>query len=325
MQELPSWREILSKIITNPSERERIAREVGVRSITLTRWITGESTPRTQNVRQLLHALPKQHREQLLPSLEEELYDLSDSVLDAAPSEISYKFIMEVHDARTTIPDTLRFWTISRLVLQQALRQLDPERVGMAITLVRCMAPHKDGMIYSLRETMGLGTPPWTDDLEQQAFFLGAESLAGYVVATCRPEAVQDLAQGKSFLLAYQTEHEVSATAHPIMFAGRIAGCLLLSSTQPNYFLAQPRTALIHGFTNLITLAFEPEEFYKPELIKLRMMPSSEVQQTYFASFHERVLKLMRQSAGTKEPLTSIHAEQLVWQQLEELLLHLPV
>ena len=45
------------------------------------------------------------------------------------------------------------------------------------------MPLHKgDAKIRSLRESLGQGTPPWQADLEQQATFLGAESLAGYVV-----------------------------------------------------------------------------------------------------------------------------------------------
>lgn len=324
MQEPPSWREVLNKIITNPAERERIASEVGVRSITLTRWISGESMPRSQNLRQLLHALPKQQRDQLMASLEEELHDLSDPALDDTSSEIAYKFIMEVHDTRATMPDTLRFWTVSRLVLQQALRQLDAERVGMAITVVRCMPPGPDGKIHSLRESTGMGTPPWGGDLEQQAIFLGAESLAGHVVASCRPEVVQDLGKDRTFLPAYQTEHEVSSVAYPLMFAGRVAGCLLFSCTQPNYFLPQSRLTLIQGFTHLATLAFDPNDFYKPELIELRVMPPLDVQRAHFAGFRQSVMKLMRDSASTQEPLTNIKAEQSVWQQLEELLLHLP-
>ena len=324
MPEAPSWREVLSKIISSPAERDRIANEIGVRSITLTRWSTGESTPRLQNLRQLLNALPKQQRDQLLEVLEELPSDFLVPLIDATSSEISYKFIMEVLDSRATMSDTLRFWTISRLVLQQALRQLDPERQGMAITVVRCMPPGTDGKIHSLRESLGQGSPPWEGDLEQKAMFLGAESLAGYVVATCRPEAVQDLMKDKTFLPAYQTEHEVSAAAHPIMYAGRVAGCLLLSCTQPNYFLSQARLSLIHDYASLLALAFDPEEFYKPECIEFRVMPPLEKQHPYFASFRQRVLKLIGESVAAGRPLTNIQAEQLVWQELENILLHLP-
>ena len=324
MVEQLSWREQLNKIISNPLERERIANEIGVRSHTLSRWISGESLPRPHNLRQLLNALPKQQRDELREAMEEELSDMAVSALTDTSSEIAYKFIMEVFDAHATMPDTLRYWSISRLVLEQAIRQLDPERVGMAITIVRCMPPTSDGKIHSLRESQGLGTPPWGGNLEQYAMFLGAESLAGHVAASCRAEAVQDLVKDRTFLPAYQTEHEVSAIAHPIMMAGRVAGCLLVSSTLPNYFLSQFRLSLVHGYANLLTLAFEPHEFYRPELIELRVMPPLDVQREHFASFRQRVLRTMMEYAATDRPLINIQAEELVWQELERILLRLP-
>ena len=324
MLEQLSWREQLSKIISNPLERERIANEIGVRPGTLSRWVSGESMPRPHNLRQLLNALPKQQRDELLGAMEEELSDIAVSALADTSSEITYKFIMEVFDARATTSDNLRYWSISRLVLEQAIRQLDPERVGMAITIVRCMPPASDGKIHSLRESQGLGTPPWAGNLEQNAIFLGAESLAGHVTASCRGEAVQDLVKDRTFLPAYQMEHEVSAIAHPIMMAGRVAGCLLVSSTQPNYFLSQPRLSLVHGYANLLALAFEPHEFYKPELIELRVMPPLDVQREHFASFRQRVLKMIMEYAATGRPLINIQAEELVWQELEGILLRLP-
>ncbi len=123
MGEQLSWREQLSKIISNPIERERIANEIGVRSVTMSRWISGESVPRPHNLRQLLNALPKQQRDELLESMGEELSDLALSALTDTSSEIAYKFIMEVFDARATMSDTLRYWSISRLVLEQAIRR----------------------------------------------------------------------------------------------------------------------------------------------------------------------------------------------------------
>ncbi len=160
---------------------------------------------------------------------------------------------MQVLEARATVLDPLRYWTIVRLVLQHALRRLDPERIGMAITVVQCMPP-VEGKVRSLRESPGLGTAPWEGDLEQKAKFLGAESLAGYVVTTYREEAVHDLTKETVLLPAYQTEHEVSAIASPILYAHRVAGCLLISSTQVGYFLPEARRTLIHGYTHLLAV-----------------------------------------------------------------------
>jgi transcriptional regulator with XRE-family HTH domain len=316
------WREFLSTLINNPAERDRIATEIGVHSVTLSRWVSGESSPRPHNLRQLLRALPKQQRNQLQALLEKVSPDVSDFEIDTSEQEIPYKFIMEVLEARASIPDLLRFWSITRLVLQQALRQLDPERVGLAITVVRCM-PMRGDKIRSLRESVGLGTPPWGGDLEEKALLLGAESLAGHVTVSCRLEHIGDLQANKTFLPAYQVEHEVSAVACPIMHACRVAGCLLLSSTQLDYFAPEARLSLVRGYTNLVSLAFNPDEFYDPDKISLHIMPPPDTQQEYFAGFRQRVLHRMQASATKGGRLASNEAEQEEWQDIEEKLLSL--
>jgi hypothetical protein len=317
------WREFLGGIISNATERDRIASEIGVHSVTLSRWVSGESSPRPHNMRQLLRAIPKQQRQQLQSLLEKISSDITDFDIDTSEQEIPYKFIMEVLDARASIPDLLRFWSITRLVLQQALRQLDPERVGLAITVVRCMPP-RDNKIRSLREGVGLGTPPWGGDLEEKALLLGAESLAGHVTVSCRLEHIGDLKSNKTFLPAYQVEHEVSAVACPIMYACRVAGCLLLSSTQQDYFAPEARLSLVRGYTNLVSLAFNPEEFYDPEKIALHIMPPPSRQQEFFDGFRQRVLKRMQKSAVMEQRLASTEAEHQEWLQIEESLLDLP-
>jgi hypothetical protein len=314
------WRELLGDIINNVAERDRIANEIGVHPVTLTRWVSGDSSPRSHNLRQLLRALPKPQRMQLLSSLEKVSSDVADFEIDVSAQEIPYKFIMEVLEARASIPDLLRYWSISHLVLQQALRQLDPERVGMAITIVRCM-PLRNGKIRSLRESLGMGTSPWAGDLEEKALLLGAESLAGHVTVSCRMEQIGDLHTNRTFLPAYQTEHEVSAVACPIMHASRVAGCLLISSTQTDYFAPEARLSLIRAYTNLVALGFNHEEFYDPEALALHIMPPLDVQQTYFTGFRQRVLQVMQESVRTNTRLSSPEAEQIVWQEIEDALL----
>jgi hypothetical protein len=250
--------------------------------------------------------------------------DVSQLEIDTSDQEIPYKFIMEVLEARASIPDLLRFWSITRLVLQQALKQLDPERVGMAITVVRCMPP-RDGKIRSLRESVGLGSPPWGGDLEEKALLLGAESLAGHVTVSCRMEQIGDLKANKTFLPAYQVEHEVSAVACPIMHACRVAGCLLLSSTQLDYFVPEARLSLVRGYAYLASLAFTPDEFYNPDQIALHIMPPPVRQQPYFDGFRQRVLQRMQSSSNGSQLLASTEAEQIEWQYIEEQLLSLPL
>jgi hypothetical protein len=181
--------------------------------------------------------------------------------------------------------------------------------------------PPREQKIRSLRESVGLGTPPWGGDLEEKALLLGAESLAGHVTVSCRLEHIGNLQTNKTFLPAYQVEHEVSAAACPIMYACRVAGCLLLSSTQPDYFAPEARLSLIRGYTSLVALAFNPDEFYNPGQIALHIMPPPDKQQEHFTGFRQRVLQHMQESAMREAHLASTDAEQLEWQYIEERLL----
>ena len=315
-----SWRSLLRTIISDPQEKTRLAEDLGIRAITLTRWANNETDPRPQNLRHLLAAIP-QHREQMLDLIREEsgFEDFSDAGIDDSSSEVPATFYNSVFTARASMVDTMRYWSISNLILQQAIGQLDPDRQGMAIQVVRCMPPSQsDHKIHSLRESVGIGTPPWIADLEQRAMFLGAESLCGYVVTLCRPAANQNVDDLNNLIPAHRVEHEKSAAVHPILNAGRIAGCLLVSSTQVNYFLSHGRTTLIEKYANLLALAFEPGEFYEPEVIELRYMPEQAIQKRFFTDFRQRVAKTMIEATRNKQPVNNILAEEIVWQMLEQ-------
>ena len=326
MQKVSSWRELLQSLLSTPAERDRVAAAIGVRSLTLTRWMQGNTTPRSSTLYQLLYALPPQFQDQFRSLLEQEGLFQSVPVEGemASLQEIPFSFVREVFETRATTPDSMRFWAISHQVLQHALRQLDPVPIGMAINVVLCMPPGSDGKIHSLRESIGRGTLPWKAELEQP-MFLGAESLAGYVVMSGRPAVIHNLKAESQYYPASLTEHEVSSVAVPFLYANRVAGCLLFSSTQPEYFASQSRIALVHGYTYLMSLALEAEEFYPPELIQLLIMPPFSVQQQYFAGLRQRVLKVMSDSMRSGHPLPISQAERVAQQQLEEILLQLPL
>ena len=322
MKEPQTWRELLGWIMSDPEEKQRIAEELGMRTVSVSRWVTGEADPRPRNLRRLLDALPN-YREMLYDLISEEYPTFSDPEADSSLKEIPAEFYARVLASLASNAPTLRFWAIGNLILQQALGQLDPDRLGMAVTVARCMPPSHGQKVRSLRESIGIGTSPWVGDLEQKAMFLGAESLAGYVATSCRPAVNQNIRDEPSLLPTHQVEGEISAAVYPILYAGRSAGCLLVSSTQPNYFLLQARLSLIQQYADLIALVFEPEEFYEPQDIQLRIMPSHSRQKLYFADFRLRVANTMQESTDTDRPLNNIEAEQLVWQQLEEELIGL--
>ena len=314
-KEPKDWRELLAWITSDPVALQRIVQELGVRDITIKRWIEGPSKPRSQNLRRLVTAIPE-HRERFLDFFAEEYKDVSDFSPEEVLQEIPSRFYTQIFQMRSMVGPAQRYWSIVNAVINQALTQLDSEGLGMAITVVRCMNSRQHASkIWSLRQSIGKATPPWPGNLEQKAMFLAAESLAGYVVSTCRPSEVQSYKDDNAVLLGHQFDMEQSATAYPILYAGRIAGCLLLSSVKPYYFHSTTRLNLIDDFAHLIALAFDPTDFVEPSQIELRMMPPHAEQKIYFSTFRQRLTNVrLRQDTGNANK----DAESIVWEELEE-------
>ncbi len=322
MTNITAWREFLGKAIVDTQERQRIANELGVSTVTLTRWSNGVSNPRPQNLRHLLRALP-QHRTVLVELIHEEFPDVIQTIGDDLEKDESQEIPLELYThvmhAYSTLAKTQRFWTLSNFILNQALGQLDPNHVGLAVTLIKCMPP-KQGIIRSLREHVGHGTPPWGSNLEQQAVLLGSESMAGFTVMNGRPLIRQNQKEQEGRFPAHWTEWEVSATAYPIQRAGTVAGSFVVSSTQPDYFLPF-RVKLIEQYSELLSLAFEQEEFYPLDVINLYEMPVYTAQRAPLTTLHRRAIKLMQEAVQRKEILPLQQATERAWQQIEELFL----
>ncbi len=326
MEAVSTWRELLEHIIQDNQEKQRIARELGVSVVTLSRWIHNITNPRLQSLHRLLDILP-QYRSQLHALILAEFPEFAHTTREDAHEEndnfIPSAFYARVFDAYTTTPKLQRFWTLSNLILQQALEQLDAHQLGMAIIIVQCMPPWENHNIYSLRERAGHGTPPWSMNLEQQSIFLGEESLAGNVVNTSRPIALQNRNEYRGIVPAHWVEWEESATGYPLLRSSKIAGCLLISSTQPNYFTPL-HLQLVQHYAELLAFILEPEEFYDLSIVNLRTMPYYTEQKKKLATFRARVAQLMAQALRNRTPMNLTQAEHIVWQQLErEFLLQL--
>ncbi len=316
-----NWRALLRNVLSKTQEKQRVADLLGVSPVTLSRWINGEVRPRPQSLLPLLNALPE-HRVALLPLLKAEYGDAFDElgIVDDTPEEIPSSFYQRVFHAYGELQPPMRAWSICDLILQQALRQLDPHRVGMEITFVRCMYHTEKCKVRSLHEAMGRGTPPWNNELQRPPMLLGAESLVGYIVTSSHPVAVQNVEEGQSPYPVRWMEGERSAAGHPIIRGTGIAGCLHVSCAQANYF-RPARQALIRSYAELMALAIEPDEFYRHEDIQLYVMPSYDVQRKAFATFRQRVSQILIQAARKHVQMDIVQAEQLVWQQIEDELL----
>src|ERR1700738_3686557 len=150
MGEFQTWRELLGEIIKDPAEAQRLRNELGVHKVTLTRWSTGESTPRSYLLLNLLKALPT-HREQLVRLITQEKEGLL--AQEDTPREIPSSFYAHVLRAvsLTPEPESARFWSICNTILQQALQMIDPERWGVELLVIRCVSG-EDGNVRSLQE-----------------------------------------------------------------------------------------------------------------------------------------------------------------------------
>jgi hypothetical protein len=313
-----TWREVLGDLITSNQERQRLAGILGVNPVTLTRWAAGESYPRQHSLGQLLDLLPPQHREAFLASIADEFPSFSPTLVLDAPiqTEIPSLFYASVLRTVTSIPANLRFESMCDLVLQQVLKHLDPNRVGVAC----CMPPSRENEIQSLRECVGRGTPPWREKMEQDLMLLGAESLAGYALSLGRTVAIADLESGLSMFPASRGAWGKSAVAAPLLHLGKVAGCLIVESAQVDYF-PPGRQTLIENYANLLISAFSDEDFYEPQRIRLQVLPSQTVQRSFLSGFRERFMNNLKRSASQGVSLTVTQAEQIAWQQVEEELL----
>jgi hypothetical protein len=315
MSEPQTWRELLREIIKNPHERKRIAAALGVNPITIVRWIRSESAPRGLHLQRLLEVIP-----QLQPLIAEEFDGLSPLPDEAPPSAIPITFYNHVLGLYATIPDHQRFWSICTAVLQEAVKHLASRGVGLDFSVVQCLAPYPGNIVRCLREHVGLGTSPGKEQVELRMKLFGAESLAGYVVESGHPSAIANLSAEQR--LPHQLPEQArSAAASPIFHASRIAGCLLVASTKPDYFRSPALLDLIAAYATLLALAFDPEDFYESQSIKLGIMPSFQVQDSYFATFQQRVKSMLKESIADQQPINFVQAEQRAWWQIAEELL----
>lgn len=319
-----TWQDLLKIIIRNPQERQRIAREMHVNPLTLTRWSNNKSQPRHENIRSLLNTIPHEYMEQFLHLLTKDFPEFEYNLSSAREVSVHPlpEFYARVLNAYAHTPPALLPQSLFDLILQQALAQLDPKRQGMSVSIVRCVNPLDGGVVRSLREIAGIGSPPWKRDLGQSTIFLGLESLAGSAVNSARVVSAKSREDKFSLTSVHWVQYEQSAVAAPISRHTDIAGSLVVSSAHPAHFTPEDE-ALVEHYAHLMSLGFEREQFYPSERIQLQMMPPYKDQVPYFQDFHQRIQRKFAEGMRTHQDITLYKAQALVWQEIEEELLRL--
>ncbi|GCE14396.1 GAF domain-containing protein [Tengunoibacter tsumagoiensis] len=322
MEEASTWRDLLGKIISDTSERQRIADLLGINPVTLIRWATGRSNPRQDNLRPLLDAIPT-NRKRMIELIVQEFPHFLNSPIssDEKLPEISSAFYAHVLNVYTTSPHQLRSSSVSRIILQQILSHLDPQHLGLAIIIAKCVPPEKGQKVRSLRQTISRSNGPW-EALEQHTAFLGAESQVGHAITTRHPVIVQSHQEKLRLFPHHHITQEGSIAVYPILMSDHAAGSLYIASTQPNYF-TPGLLELIRSYTDLLVLSCTPQEFYDLNAIELGIMPRFEEQWPYLQTLQERITHQMILAAQQGQPLVRPDAEAIALHELENELLRL--
>ncbi|MBO0793819.1 MAG: hypothetical protein J2P36_23100 [Ktedonobacteraceae bacterium] len=316
MLEVQSWRSLLETIIGSTKERQRLARVLNVPTATLRSWAEGKADPQIQQLYLLINALPR-YRQQLLSLIANEVESTSQPEPVEEIADIPSVFYAHVLSGSTALTQPVRFWSLSNMILNQALSQLDPQHSGMSLQVVRCMPPGEvTGKVCSLRVSVSVCTSPWHGEADQQAMLLGAESLAGWAVTVRRLVVVNEQMENSAFP-PQMMPRENCAAAYPIERANCVAGCLFVACAQPEY-LVPARIMLIRHYANLLSLAFEPDEFYEGKQIDLQVMPALDVQLPWRSAFQRRVADTLMLATQNSSVVEVAQAEMQVWQQYEE-------
>ncbi|WP_069805555.1 GAF domain-containing protein [Thermogemmatispora onikobensis] len=322
MAKLETWRRLLEQAISNTHELRRLAQAVGVNSVTITRWAKGQSSPRTEHLRQLYQAVFRSH-----PVLAEHLRQAHPELLgrltasDNEDQQIPSTFYRRILTTCLECAPALRSITMRNLILQQMLNQFDPRELGLKITLIQCVPPGLATQpVRSLRIVQGRGSPPWRSLPEQELLLLGAESLAGHCVASGHYAIIPSREDLTYYFPTHSEPFTESMLAYPLLQGGKIAGCLSIASTQRNYF-HQAQLDLARDYAYLLALSCEPEEFFDSSQIALGIMPSAAEQRPYTTTFVGRVLEQLRKAAQRGTPLSHMQAELRVLHEIEEELL----
>ncbi len=287
-ENLTSFSSFLRTILRRDhTEITRVAREMDVAENTIYRWMNGSSEPRATHLKRLPDVLPE-HRGNLSYVINQTFPGVLDMQM-AGIREVRKDVYRRVLDLVAVISEEdTRFWQVSQAIFEYVLLHLDAERQGMAITFARLMPAHKDG-IHSLRESAMRGNSPWPFDIESKAY-LGSTTLAGASVAMQRM-LVWNNAGGGDRLQVEVDDYEASACAAPVLRGGRIAGALIVSSTQSMFFNDPMACQAVVEYAQLLATALAEQDFQLHTLLNLRPMPELRVQRTLIThSYVNRIL-----------------------------------
>jgi hypothetical protein len=307
---------LLRKIMHhNHTEITRVAKELLVTENTIYRWMNNASDPRTTYLKRLIEVLPE-YRTQLIPAIHQTFGDVIGAPLpdDREVSKQVYQQVLEAVMTSSQDPDT-RFWHVSEIIFNQALHQLDPNQHGLAITYAKLMPPHPDG-IHSLREVKMRGHAPWGDSIDGK-IFLGSTTLVGSTAVLQRAQDWNDADNGRAMVDI--DSYERSAYAVPVLHGNLLAGVLVVSSNQSDFFKNPIACQLASEYALLMGVALSDHEFYSPDLLHLRPMPPLKWQRKELAQNYLSCIITYAHEHSTSRREAEFNVQQKIEMEFEEI------
>jgi len=306
---------VFSSLLRNILRRDRdeivrVAKELDVAENTIYRWMSGSTEPRQEYLRRLPDVLVE-HRSNLVGAINHTF----PGVLDGRSSgigEVSKNIYYRVASlaARTEDADSL-LWQVTQTVFDYALPHLDVDHRGIAMTYAGLMPAREDG-VHSLRELIMRGTSPWPHSFEGKAY-LGSTTLAGHA-ATDLHMHIWDSTDNYERVLVEVDDFEVCACAIPVLRGGCIAGVLVISSAQANFFKDPMTCKAVEEYALLVAMGLRDKEFFPPSMLNLRPMPRLHWQRKELAyHFANRVIACAR-----KDDISHNDAELCVRSEMEK-------
>jgi hypothetical protein len=272
------WREILGKRIQDYKEKRRIADEIGILSLrTLDRWVDGTSTPKNS---QLIWGLDRSVSS-FQPEMREALRIAFPDVFKSTnplphqgqiiEGEIPQEFLWRVLHASTTLPSSMRQWTVTNLVLEQMVHHIDPDILGIAVIFAQCVpdnSPNKKVHYLLLENGVGSGLWDTRQLVSQHKCELRvkekSKSPISAAITDRRPQIIQLLTDfysppELSFFLQHAKIEAVAA--YPVQRMEALAGALVIWASVQDFFTST-RRKLIDQYVQLYSLGFSDHLFY---------------------------------------------------------------
>src|SRR5260370_7711102 len=202
-QDWETFRALLKELWNDPLVRKRIEQRTDIALRTLSRWISGETEePDRKRLSSLLAALP-QHRDALLVAIRKALPDFEAPLIGPATrliEDLPIDFWVRLHEANANTPRNLHFTAIVHLILLQLQATIDPEYIGVQLTIAQCSPPASPAHpVRSLREVVQVTTHQSLLTGPGDILFLGSESLCGSTPTLSQPQLAQHTSHAHPF------------------------------------------------------------------------------------------------------------------------------